>query len=329
VFVAEAGNLRNAIAFARTDRDAELALGLASACGPWWAESHQHAEGRERLHEALALGGETAPARARARALAVRARLWARTSGAFDRRRADLMAGLGLWREVGDTAQQVDCLIWLAPVDFNLGLREESTAHADEALTLARTIGDDTLVNRALAARAAVEPEHPDCARRVRAAVPSLVRADEIKYALLLLVDVGYADGRLDGARELLEDAVPLVDGAGSATAAFNVHDSVAIAHLLLGNDTAAARGLHRALETARGTDIEEIDEALCGLARSPRGEASSSKHTTYLAPARQQLGAHDWDQHAGDGARLGRIAAIDLGLATTRRWSSPAPAAS
>jgi predicted ATPase len=279
VFVAEAGNLRNAIAFARADRDGELALGLASACGPWWAESHQHAEGRERLHEALALGGEAAPAKARARALAARARLWARTSGAFHRRRADLMASLGLWREVGDTAQQVDCLIWLAQVDFNLGLREESTARA-EALTLARAIGDDALINKTLAARAAVEPEHPDCARRVRAAVPSLVRADEIKYALLLLVDVGYAalaDGRLDEARELLEDAVRLVDGAGSATAAFNVHDSVAIVYLLLGHDAAAAHGLRRALEaaTARDADIEEIDDSLYGLAAlaARRGE--------------------------------------------------------
>jgi tetratricopeptide (TPR) repeat protein len=232
-------------------------------------------------------------------------------------------------------------------------LREESTARADEALTRARGIGDDALIGKALAARAGAEPEHPDCARRVRAAVPSLVRADEIKYALLLLVDIWYAalaDGRLDEARELLEDAVPLADGAGSATAAFNVHDSIAIAYLLLGHDAAAAHGLRRALEAARAADFEEIDEAPCGLAAlaARRGELEQAARlagagrahapatltpsdrrvdeivrTTYLAPARQHLGAHHWDQHAREGARLGRLAAIDLGLAMTRRWSS------
>jgi tetratricopeptide (TPR) repeat protein len=183
--------------------------------------------------------------------------------------------------------------------------------------------------------------------------MPSLIRADEIKYALLLLIDIGYAalaDGRLEEARELLEDAVPLVDAVGSATAAFNVHDSVAIVYLLLGQEAAAARGLRRALEAARAADIDEIDEALCGLAAlaARRGELEQAARlagagrahapatltsadrrvdeiveTTYLAPARQHLGAQRWDQFASEGARLGRLAAIDLGLAMTRRWSS------
>jgi predicted ATPase/DNA-binding SARP family transcriptional activator len=348
IYVAESENLRSAIEFALTHGREELALELACACGPWWTESNQWSEGRATLQTALAAAGEAAPARARARALAERARLWARTPGAPQRRRADLLASLELWRDLGDLAQQVECMTSLARVEASLGLREQATRWIDEAIALARRTGDDVLIAKALARSAVVEPDRPDVTERVRATVPVLVDANELADAFNLLTDVGYAalaDGRLDEAEELLEDATSLADTIDSPTRRFIAHGNLGLVHLFRGRDTAAAQALRRSLEAARSSGNEEIDESLKAFAAlaARRGAlvdaarlagagrayvpATLSLHerkideileAEYLAPARERLGRKRWDEGATEGARLGRLAAIELGLAAS-----------
>jgi predicted ATPase/DNA-binding SARP family transcriptional activator len=356
VFVAEADNLRKAIAFALAHRDAELALDLVCACGPWWRETNQHAEGRESLQAVLALAGEAAPAQARARGLALRGKLGAgRTGGEQQQRRADLGASLALFTEVGDTAQAIDCLIVLAQVEFILGLREQAIARADAALTLARGASDESLLRRALASRATIEPDHPDAARRARAAVPALVRANELRSAVSLLMEVGYtalADGRLDEARELLEDAVPVADATGSVNLALNVHGSLGIAYLFLGHDAEAADAARRSLEAVRAAGLEELAEPLTALGALAAREGDLEQaarlagaagaygspalreaerrmdeilDAEFLTPARGRLGEDRWDELAAEGARLGRLEAIELGLAAADRWGAAA----
>ncbi len=84
-FRAEADNVRAALNWALASGEADLALGLVCACGPWWPATSQLAEGREYVHTALELAGDTAPPQLLARALALRAAMWGRLPG-IDRR---------------------------------------------------------------------------------------------------------------------------------------------------------------------------------------------------------------------------------------------------
>ncbi len=212
-FRAEADNVRAALAWALAGGEGELALGLVCACGPWWPATSQLPEGREYLRDALELAGDAAPPRLLARALALRAALWGRLPGAIEGRVDDLTESLALGRELGDTRHVLFVLMRLSHAQFDLDRQDRAVAAADEALALARELGDRTLISRALAVRAAAEPDHPQARERAREAIGPLIRDEEITDALTLLINVGYvalADRRLTQARELFEDALAL-----------------------------------------------------------------------------------------------------------------------
>jgi tetratricopeptide (TPR) repeat protein len=307
------------------------------------------------MRAALELAGPDAPPRLRARALALRAALWGRVPGGIQGRADDLRASLAISRELGDPRDVIFVLMRLSHAEFDLERRDGAVAAADEALALAQELGDRTLISRALAVRAAAEPEHPDAPERAREASRALARDEELTDALSLLINVGYvalADRRLTDARILFEDALAL---AGSHRLAFYVVANLGLAHLLLGQDEAAMDALRRALEAARDSEIEEFDEPLLALAalaaknqqleRAARLAGAGHAHTPavlrhyelrvdailqseYLTPARDQLGAQRWDEIAARGARLGREDAIELGLeAATEPHEPPVPA--
>jgi hypothetical protein len=200
------------------------------------------------------------------------------------------------------------------------------------------------------------DPDHPDAARRARAAVPSLLRAERFWDAVSLLGDVGYvalAGGRLGDARQLIEAAARLDETTASPNpvVVFHTSGNLGLVHLFLGDDASAADALGRSLEAARHTGIADIGEALRGLAvlAVRRGEhedaarlaGAADAHTlpsmtpeerrvqerlrAGFLPGRERLGGSAWDALAGEGRRLDVAAAIDLGLAAASSPSTPA----
>jgi tetratricopeptide (TPR) repeat protein len=349
-FVAEGDNLRAAIASALAHGDGDLALSLVTACAPWLVRTDRTAEGRALADAALAMVGDAAPTRCRAQALAARAQLCGRTAGAFERQHTDLLAALALWRKLDDVPAQARHLTALALAETNLGRPDGAVARADQALELAHASGDEALLARAVVVRAALEPGLPDAATRVLSELPTLLRADELNLAVDSLISVGYvalAEGRLDDARRLLEEAVPLVDTlANSAYECVWVYENIGLLHLFAGENAAATGSLYRSLEAARSAGYQAIHEALFALAaiaawhgddadaarlagaasaRVPaallRGQQQilDVLNADYVEPARQRFGEKRWDEFASEGAALEQ-AAIELGLSTARR---------
>jgi len=342
----EGDELRAAFDWALAAGEGELALALACACGPWWARTGNITEGMRRLQAALDLAGESAPARLRADALRWRARMQPRATEYAALRRADLEASLALWRELGDAAMAIDCELWLSDTERKAGDRAAAVARAEAALAAARELGDDALIARALASRLTADPGQPGVVTRTREALGALLRLDLVDDALRLLTHVGYtavADGRLEEALAILGEGLPIAEQVDVANVWFFAHGNLGLVHFFLGDDRAAADGFRRSLEAARDCEIEEVQEALRGLAavaahageleRAATLVGAAAAHATvavieeevrvdqllseqHLEPARRRLGAARWDELAARGARLSRDQAIELALA-------------
>jgi predicted ATPase/DNA-binding SARP family transcriptional activator len=359
-FDAEADNLRAALKWALASGDGELALALCCACGRWWTKTGQAAEARANIDAALALAGDDIPAQLRARTLSARADVWRRTPGAAERRRDDLEASLRVWEELGDQGQQADCLLDLSTWELHHGSVERAIERADAALALATSLGDDRLAARAQSARIAAEPDHPDAVAQTHDALTRLLAHEHLDDALVLTNVVGYASivlGRFQQALDVLPLMVTVAETLDMPMAMFNAYGSLGMAQLFLGHTEEAADNLRRSLEVAREGMVEEIDEALLGLAAVAiqRGELERAAlltgaarvhtpstltldeqrldamlRTEYLDPARRHLGAHRWDECARRGATFERAAAIELALSgeasSAARGAAPDP---
>jgi predicted ATPase/transcriptional regulator with XRE-family HTH domain len=136
----EHANLRAALQWALDQREADLALSLASALWHFWFMRSYLGEGRRWLEAALRLGGAPATPE-RAQALAGLGVLTQRL-GEYDQARAWLQDSLALWRALGDTRGIAGALNNLAGVALEMGNDAEAAPLYQESLALFRALGD-------------------------------------------------------------------------------------------------------------------------------------------------------------------------------------------
>jgi predicted ATPase/transcriptional regulator with XRE-family HTH domain len=141
---AEHDNLRAALTWAISDRDAEAALGIGGALYRFWATQGYYEEGRRWLETALALAPDarTAP---RGHAL-LGAGVMAFFQGGYDQAERYWQESLSLFRELGDTTGIAYSYGNLGLVADAQGDYERAIASYEEALALFRQLEDRTFI---------------------------------------------------------------------------------------------------------------------------------------------------------------------------------------
>lgn len=144
----EHDNLRATLRRALECKDAEKALRIASALGPFWNNHAHHAEGRQWLEATLGMSGDSlAPARADA---LLRLGSVMILQGDFAAARIRLEQSLELWKSLGDKRGMIEVFLELA--NLNLYEGDSITAYRElkAGLELARELGDKRRIALAL-----------------------------------------------------------------------------------------------------------------------------------------------------------------------------------
>jgi predicted ATPase/DNA-binding CsgD family transcriptional regulator len=153
-YIADAGNVAQALAWCLADADVETGLRICVAVSPRWIVWGTYAEGGEWLDSFLALGTSALPPRIRGAALVARAQLALPSDPAVAQSLA--RAGLGLCRDGGDRFWTAAALNLLSEIALHMGQMAEATARADQALATAQAAGDGWNEGYALGTRAAI-----------------------------------------------------------------------------------------------------------------------------------------------------------------------------
>jgi predicted ATPase/DNA-binding CsgD family transcriptional regulator len=140
----DASNVFQALSWCLAQRgadDAEAGLRICIAVSPCWLVWGSFAEGGEWLDSFLALDQSGVPAGVRGAATVARAQL----ALSSDPATAEALAteGLKLCREAGDGFWTAAALNLLSEIALHTGRTDEAAAHADDALAVAQTSGDD------------------------------------------------------------------------------------------------------------------------------------------------------------------------------------------
>ena len=142
----ENDNLRAAL-----DHLQELApsryLQLAGALGEFWDATSQYAEGAQRLEGALASARDEGPHTARALACLGDLDI---TRGQFVTAVGRLEEAIQLWRRIGDEERVLEVSNVLGSALVQAGQKARALELYEQNLELARSLGEDTLVKRAL-----------------------------------------------------------------------------------------------------------------------------------------------------------------------------------
>ena len=145
---ADHANLRAALAWLVADGDTEAALGMGSDLAPFWKARGHFREGRLRLEQALALGGEVPPAQ-RVRAL-WGVGLLSLMEGSLGRATASLDDSLTLARRHGYERPAAEARHLLAFISVFTEDPLTALPLLEESVAVARARGDDVSVANAL-----------------------------------------------------------------------------------------------------------------------------------------------------------------------------------
>ena len=283
----EADNIRAAIAWATSAGEPETALRLAGGLVRFWSTRGLMAEGRRRLHEALAVGGDVTPATLAKSHFA--AGYTALGEGDFGEAKTEFERSLETADDRARGAAFAQ-LAWLAMAAGDTGAQ----SLAQQSIELAQTSGDSLTESGALGTLAELAAADGDYDE----AVGLYERGLELRRALgdrrlvanslLSLARIDLLRGRYDRATALLEEALV---HARAVKDTWSV--SVVLANLgrvrLLQGDSAGARGfLFDGLRLARDRNDRRV---AAELAQGLAAVAASEGRT---ADAAQLAGAAD-----------------------------------
>jgi predicted ATPase len=215
----EANNLREALAFALEQRDAESALRLVVGVRRFWQIHGYLAEGREALEAALALAADQ-PSELRSQALNM-AGILAGEQGDFDAARASFEAALADARAAGATRATSVTLVNLGNLAFFGGDLDTARELYKESIEHFRSLGDtrgEALANENVGLMALTAGDIPEAVTWLTAAV-ELARSGgddrEIGAASRSLAAALIELGRADEAKTLLEESLRLAQDLG------------------------------------------------------------------------------------------------------------------
>ena len=215
----EANNLREALAFALEERDAQAALRLVVGIRRFWQIHGYLAEGREALEAALELAADE-PSELRSQALNM-AGILAGEQGDFDAARTSFEAALADARGAGATRATSVTLVNLGNLAFFGGDLDTARDLYKESIEHFRSLGDtrgEALANENVGLMALTAGDIPEAVTWLTAAV-ELARAGgddrEIGAASRSLAAALIELGRADEAKTLLEESLRLAHDLG------------------------------------------------------------------------------------------------------------------
>ena len=208
----EQDNMRAALGWSLTHREAELGLRLAAALWRYWSARGDLREGYGWLERALA-NGNRAPAAARGKALQCLGNL-AIDLGDYAAARAHYDASLAIRRLHGDPSEIAEPLNGLGLLAFHCGDYAEAQRFHEESLSLRRASGDahglgNSLVNLGDVAAAQDHYERAEALYKEAMAVRrQMGNANGIAYCLFNLGDVAWRRGNHGAARSRFEESL-------------------------------------------------------------------------------------------------------------------------
>jgi tetratricopeptide (TPR) repeat protein len=251
----EHDNLRAALDwFARNDPGSELRL--AGALGWFWRVRSHLTEGRERLASILERQWERNVLLARAMTSAGTLASW---QGDLDAARPLLEAGIDLWREHGDEAEEAHSLEALGWGFFMGGLDAEARTQFERSLDLHKRAGDKRLINRA-----------------------------QLAFCVVLV-----SQGDLELAEPLSREALILAEEQGDAWGRHLAHHYLADCALIREDYPSAEERYGRSLREALALgDRSEIAIELQGVAMAAAGRSRPKRALRLAAAAETEFAA-------------------------------------
>jgi predicted ATPase/DNA-binding SARP family transcriptional activator len=318
------------------------ALAIAGALGPygWIADANEQV--RRSCERALAAAGDDAPAALRARAL------HALAINSADRLPDPeaTVAALALYRELGDEPSVARCLLSLSAARSIRGEYEEGRRAAEEALALARRLGDPALIGHALGDVGLAIDSIEEALPYLAEAAEQCRRAGAVSAAARLLSTAGMAalrEDAYDRSEQLLRDALDAALEAGDSTMLIFVHGNTALAALLGGRHDAARTAFRNELLAAQAHAFATVYmEGLLGFAALAAADGNDQLAAVlnaaawalsdrpvfpseapvydrveqrFIAPARRRLGSEAWEAASAAGRGMTADAAIALAL--------------
>lgn len=355
---AEHGNLRAALGWSLERGEAELALRLGSALGPFWANRGHHSEGTRWLEVVISAGGDAAPG-LRAKALGALG-LVLENYGDLGRLEAPLEESLALYRELGAGHGTASVLRGLGYVELNKGDFERSEALLEESLALSREFGDGFVADAALTGLAVIALERGDLERSeafMEESLASSRRRGDTKVIAYSLHNWGYSlasRGEYERTAAMAEEAVALFRGLDNRRGVALSLVTLGIAALGRGDPEAAKRLAGESLtlnqevgdrcvtaenleiltgvagsagEAARAARLWGAAEALREAVGVPVPPFVRALHEGYVAAVRSQLGEALWEEARVEGRAMTMAQAVTYALEGIQAQPSQADA--
>ena len=282
---ADIDNIRAAMKHALDTSNGELGLSLAVSLHNFLIEQWRPLEAYDLLTSALSVKPDQSPPILRAHALLARSRVPVRDGGD----REDAEAGLGLYRELGDTRGVAESLVALGFSEVAARRLGAARRRADEAGRHLRLAGLDDRHPRLMSLRmlAATSFEEVDrCGQDAIRALEALGAIRRIGRVYANLAVFALEDDRPHHALSFAEQALEPATAAADETAIADAHGTEAHAALALGDLNRAARAFTAELRICqRFAYYELVPEALLGIA-AIAAERREVRHSGLLAGA-------------------------------------------
>jgi predicted ATPase/DNA-binding SARP family transcriptional activator len=341
----EANNVRAALHWALNHDDHTLGLTLASALSDYWLARGLPKEGLAWLDLATDTAGRHPPARVRAKALLARASLHAPArdiegADAAARREPSKHAACEaekLYRALDDRPGIASALIQLAHTELHFSEFAAGALHAQEALDIARSTGDDILIAKSLAQLASTMPRS-EARPLIDEATTRFRHSGNVGALLETLVQASYyaiAEGAYPTATEMLDEAIKLARPLGEPVTIALIRGNQGLAALFQDDHDGATEAFREEIVIARDRVATSLAaEAMAGLgalaAQRGRLDRAARLCGAFVAhmhggleavdhrllneifgPARARHGHAAWDHAYEEGACMSLEAAI------------------
>jgi predicted ATPase/DNA-binding SARP family transcriptional activator len=341
----EADNLRAALEWACAQDDAEAALSVTATLAWWWAITSRYPEALDWIDRALAL--PSADAHPALVVETLRERLWSLWAVGRAADQPAVAAEIeSIARRTGDPLIIAHALGTCADYASGLGRIDLAASLSEEALDWARRTGDEWEIASALRSCARGAVEMGELRERVDLAAGHLERVGNVRDMADLLTSAAYSalcGGADADATDYAERAITSVRATGDPFMWMILTGNRGLAALFTGDHETARAAFREELEIARELVVRPIaSEGLLGLAGltagagdlrraarlrgaseanmydQPQDEILARVEATFLRPARERLGAAEWDAAVRQGAALDYQDAIAYALEET-----------
>jgi predicted ATPase/DNA-binding SARP family transcriptional activator len=329
---ADIDNLHAALGWAVTQPNAEKALAMTAALGPYWVMRERYADALDWVEQTLKLPRADAHPALCVRALLTKARcLWHVGWGA--QRHAVLAAAEGIARRLGDPVLLSQTLQVRADHEIDAERIDVADALAHAALHWARAAGDDWEIAKASRAKAIAASSMADLRERVDTAASLLTHVGNVHGLANLLTSAAYAALCLGSERDatvFATRATPITRALDNRSARMINSGNLGLAALLTGETDTASHAFREELTLCRELVVRpQAFEGLRGLAAIavvngdgkraatlvgsadahrydiPEDPVEARLEAAFFEPARKRYGTDAWNAAARKGSAM------------------------